>query len=149
MGLYEAPTSSPATGNILVAASEPGYRLLQKLLGGYPLIPAYTIDGALAALQRRSDIALVICAVLFDDSRMFEFLRSVTSLHARIPVICVRAVQSSLLRSSLDSLEEVTQRAGARAFIDVPTLVGLVGTDRTRCELERCMRRVLSGSQGA
>jgi DNA-binding NtrC family response regulator len=144
MGLYEAPPSTHAMGNILVAASEPGFRLLQTLLSGYPLISAHTIDNALEALQRRADIALVLCAVLFDDSRMFEFLKSVTVLHAQIPVICVRAVQSGLLRSSLDSLEEVTKQAGAKAFIDVPTLVTLLGQDRARLELQRCVRRYLN-----
>ena len=147
MDLHDTRPSAHATGPILVAASEPGYRLLQKLLADYPLIAAYTIDEALAVLGRRPDIALVICAVLFDDSRMFEFLRSATSLYARIPVICVRAVQSGLTRSSLDSLEEVTKRAGAKAFIDVTTLMGLAGVERARFELERCMARYLGSSR--
>lgn len=141
MGLAAAPVSAAA--NILVAASPAGFGLLESLLEGYALLPAYTIDDALDALQRRQDIALVICAVMFDESRMFEFLRAATARHARIPVICVRAAQSDLLRSSLDSLEEVTRRAGAKAFLDVLSLSRMRGVEHARTALQSCLREHL------
>jgi len=128
--------------NVLVAASLSGYEFIQSLLEGYPLIPAFTIDDALEALRHRSDIALVFCAVMFDDSRMFDFLRAATARHSSIPIVCVRAIDSSLPASSLN-LEVVTQNAGAVAFVDVPRLVKENGKAGARLELERLLRPLI------
>ena len=127
-------------GNILVAASFSGYALLQSLLEGYPLIPAYTIEDALEVLRHRCDIALCICAVQFDDSQMFEFLRLATAQHLQTPIICVRALDSALPRSCLDSLEVVTKNAGAVAFLDVVALLKQYGNARARVELGHSLR---------
>ena len=130
-------------GNILVAASVSGYVLLQSLLEGYSLVAAYTIEDALEALRHRSDIALVICAVQFDDSRMFEFLRLATTQYSQTPIICVRALDSALPRSCLDSLEVVTKNAGAVAFLDLLAMLKQYGNVRAKAELANFLRNQL------
>ena len=107
--------------SILVGASTTPRTIVERMLAGHELSCADTMAQAEALLrERRFD--LIVCTILFDESRMFDFLRlAKSSLEwRRIPFVCAR-VRPHVLRSptALEAIAFTSQALGAAAFLDV------------------------------
>jgi CheY-like chemotaxis protein len=73
-------------------------------------------------LLRADQFDLIVCTVLFDDSRMFDLLRMAKSRHEwqQIPFVCVR-VRSHVLsdRIAREAAAFTCHALGAVAFLDI------------------------------
>ena len=106
---------------ILVAASADVTGILRRILVDHDLICAQTLLEA-ERLLGEARVDLIVCTVLFDESRMFDFLRIAKAKREwrDIPFICAR-----LRREVIDTpvaLEGVAfscRTLGAVAFLDV------------------------------
>jgi hypothetical protein len=85
------------------------------------LVCARTMSEA-ERLLREGTFDLIVCTIVFDDSRMFDLLRLVKSNRTwkRIPFICTK-VRPKLLHNplALEGVEIATQALGAAAFLDI------------------------------
>lgn len=94
---------------------------MQRILHGNDLISAETIEEAVKLLRARA-FDLIVCTVMFDESRMFDFLRVVKANKAweKIPFVCARA-KPQILRSpiALEAVDFTSRALGAAAFVDI------------------------------
>jgi CheY-like chemotaxis protein len=71
---------------------------------------------------RERTFDLILCTIVFDESRMFDFLRLAKSKpeSRRIPFVCAR-VRGHILRSptALESAAFTCRALGAEAFLDI------------------------------
>jgi CheY-like chemotaxis protein len=104
---------------LLAASPEPRY-VLERVLLGHDLVCAGTLSEAEHYL-RTGPFDLIVCTVVFDESRMFDFLRLAKSRHEwqRIPFIVVR-VRPYILDSkeALEGVAFTCHALGAAAFLD-------------------------------
>lgn len=108
---------------ILVAASPKPGEVIERVLTGpdHELVCVHTMSKAEQSLRKNS-FDLIICTIVFDDSRMFEFLRLAKSRPAwrPIPFICVRAREEVLrVPLALEAVRFTAMALGAVAFLDV------------------------------
>jgi hypothetical protein len=117
----ETSSAQYAMARILVAASAQPRAILKRILAGYELVCAETMDEAERFLDR-SSFALIICTIVFDDSRMFDFLRLAKSnaKWRKIPFICARVRRNTLSSEiALEAVGFTCRELGAVAFLDI------------------------------
>jgi hypothetical protein len=106
---------------ILVAASPEPREILERILTGHDLFCAETMARAEQFLRRRT-FDLIICTIVFDESKMFDFLRVVKSTleWQLIPFVCAR-VRGHILQSptALAAAAFTCRELGAAAFLDI------------------------------
>jgi CheY-like chemotaxis protein len=106
---------------ILVAASPEPRAIVERILAGHELCGAETMAQAEQCLRERAP-DLIICTIVFDESRMFDFLRLAKSRPEwqRIPFVCAR-VRGHILRSPavLEGAVLTCRELGAEAFLDI------------------------------
>ena len=106
---------------ILVAASPEPRAILERILAGHELFCAEAMAQAQQFLGERT-FDLIICTIVFDESRMFDFLRLAKSRleWQGIPFVCAR-VRGHILRSptALEAAEFTCRELGAAAFLDI------------------------------
>src|SRR5947207_12356900 len=106
---------------ILVAASPEPRAVLERILAGHALSCAETTAQAEQFLVERT-FDLIICTIVFDESKMFDFLRHAKSRpeSQRIPFVCAR-VRGHILRSAtaLEAAALTCQTLGSEAFLDI------------------------------
>ncbi|HYC76147.1 MAG TPA: hypothetical protein VEI02_00845 [Planctomycetota bacterium] len=107
---------------ILIAASPEPSAILRRILDGHDLVFAATVEAVEAELHASPHFDLVVCTIVFDESRMFDLLRL---LKARpdwrdIPFVCAK-VRPNLLVSplALEAVAFTCRTLGAAAFIDI------------------------------
>src|SRR5260370_19122742 len=86
------------------------------------LIPIHTVVEAVGLLQTNADIAMIICTVYFDESRMFDLLRFAREKFPAIPFVCCRLTEASLSQRSTQHVTVAAETLGADLFIDMPQL---------------------------
>src|SRR5438094_133241 len=81
---------------ILVAASPEPRAILERVLAGHELFRAETMAQAEQFLVERT-FDLIICTIVFDESKMFDFLRHAKSRpeSQRIPFVCARVREAT------------------------------------------------------
>ena len=123
---------------ILVAASPEPRAILERILAGHELFCAEAMAQAQQFLGERT-FDLIICTIVFDESKMFDFLRHAKSSPEwqRIPFVCAR-VRGHVLRSptALEAAAFTCRELGAAAFLDIAAY---------RVEPEREMRDAIEG----
>lgn len=106
---------------ILVAASPEPRAIVERILSGHKLTPADTI-GQAEQLLCKGAFDLIICTIVFDESRMFDLVRLAKSRPdwQRIPFVATR-VRPYILRSpaSLRNAAFTCRVLGAEAFLDI------------------------------
>ena len=106
---------------ILVAASPEPRAILERILAGHQLFCAEGMVQAEQFLGERT-FDLIICTIVFDESRMFDFLRLAKSRleWQGIPFVCAR-VRGHILRSptALEAVVFTCRELGAAAFLDI------------------------------
>ena len=106
---------------ILVAASPEPRAILERVLAGHELHFAETLVEAVRSLARRP-YDLIICAIAFDESKMFDLLGLAQSTTAwkSIPFVCA-IVRTHVVRapSARAAAAFTSRQLGAAAFLDV------------------------------
>ncbi|MFN3651295.1 MAG: hypothetical protein ACK47B_17105 [Armatimonadota bacterium] len=136
---------APRKPLVLVADVDEGFRTLENVFGETAeLITVSTVSDALESLLGHQ-VDLVVCGIHFDDSRMFDLLRTIQA-DQRLrgtPCLCFRDLNSQLAAALLESLEISCRALGAEGFVDLYELkrkYGVAGADeRFRLILERCL----------
>ena len=107
---------------------------LEKTVGHYvDVIVVRTVEDALQRLHEDQSIALVLCGVYFNGSRMFELMRDVKQVNPRLPFIACRILPLELPRVSIEALTIALQSLGA-CYIDVPQLEEKYGQEAAEAE---------------
>jgi len=106
---------------ILLAASPEPRAIVERMLAAHELSCAETMLQAEQLLRERT-FDLIICTIVFDESKMFDFLRHAKSSPEwqRIPFVCAR-LRSHILRSpaALQAAAISCRALGAEAFLDI------------------------------
>jgi CheY-like chemotaxis protein len=106
---------------ILVAASPAPRAIIEGILAGHALSCAETMAQAERFLRERA-FDLIICTIVFDESKMFDLLRLAKSRPEwqRIPFVGAR-VRGHVLRSrtALEAAALTCRELGAAAFLDI------------------------------
>src|SRR5438067_130638 len=106
---------------ILVAAAPEPRSVLERILAGHEVSFAETMAQAEQFLRRQT-FDLIICTIVFDESKMFDLLRLAKSNSEweRIPFVAAR-VRPSILRSptALRGVAFTCGTLGAAAFLDI------------------------------
>src|SRR4051812_30424451 len=105
---------------LIAASTEPG-EILARILAGHELVRVDTVAKARQLLARDA-FALIVCTVLFDESRMFDLLRFAKS-NARCqstPFVCAR-LRPHVINSAiaLEAVAFTCRELGAVAFLDL------------------------------
>ena len=123
---------------ILVAASPEPRTIVERILAAHELSCAETMPQAEQLLRERT-FDLIICTIVFDESKMFDFLRHAKSSPEwqRIPFVCAR-LRSHILRSpvALEGVAFTCRALGAEAFLDIADY---------QADPEREMREAIEG----
>jgi CheY-like chemotaxis protein len=130
---------------ILIAASPEPRQLVERMLAGHELCCAESMEQARESMCEGS-YDLILCTLLFDESKMFDLLRHAKSKPKwqPVPFVCTR-VKSHLQWSSitLKAVEFTCQAMGAAAFLDIDNYP----TDTLR-EMRKAIERFLSATPG-
>ena len=106
---------------ILVAASPEPRAVVERVLARHQLFCAETMAQAEQLLGERT-FDLIICTIVFDESRMFDLLGLAKSRleWQGIPFVCAR-VRSHIVRSptALKAAAFTCRALGAAAFLDI------------------------------
>jgi CheY-like chemotaxis protein len=106
---------------ILIAASPEPRAIVERILAGHELACAANMAQAERLLRERT-FDLIVCTIVFDDSRMFDLLRLAKTRPewARIPFVGAR-VRGYILRSptTIAGTELTCRELGAAAFLDI------------------------------
>jgi CheY-like chemotaxis protein len=108
-------------GKILIAASTEPRKVLKRMLANHDLVFAETMGEAQKFLRAQS-FDLIVCTIVFDKSRMFEFLRLVKAKREwrEIPFICARARAQTLPSPiAIEAVAFTCDALGATAFVDI------------------------------
>ena len=133
-----------AEARILAAVPPPAFPFLERALGGHVrLIPCHTYDDATRRLRRDEGLALVICGVYFDRSRMFELLQYADG---RLPFICCRILPFETPAISVEALRIACESLGA-VFLDLPSLQQRCGADGADAQLLSHVLRAMEGGR--
>jgi CheY-like chemotaxis protein len=106
---------------ILIAASPEPRAILERILAGHELSCAPTVAQAEQFL-RGQGFDLIVCTIVFDESRMFDLLRLAKSSPQwqRIPFACARVRGHILhLPNALATTAFTCRELGAAAFLDI------------------------------
>jgi hypothetical protein len=108
---------------ILVAASQEPQAICNRMLNKHELFFAETVSQAHRFLEDER-LDLIICTVVFDESRMFDLLRlaKANGEWKRIPFLCCK-VRPKLLDYplALEGVQIACRTLGAAAFLDIET----------------------------
>lgn len=104
---------------LLAATSKDRKVLIPALCDDFHLIEAATSKQAFRNIGRQKPDA-ILCTLLFDESRMFDFLKDLKDNPetATIPFITCRAIASQLPEDVIKKLDIVSMSFGAVMFLD-------------------------------
>jgi len=129
---------------ILIAGIQESNKRLSRLFCDCDVRFVRTMDEAGTALLRPYDVVLI--AIRFDESRMFELLRHIKSdgRLSKLPVICYRSASGPVTATALarQAIELATHGLGA-TFID---LVSDSDTERANARLRDTVFRAVEAS---
>lgn len=113
---------------VLVAVPQPALPFVIRALSGFvSLVPVHQFDEAIEMLRSEPDLALILCGVHFDESRMYDLLCFARESHPHIPFVACRILEFKLSRISLQAIVIAADALGAVAFVDLPTLIAEFG----------------------
>lgn len=109
---------------VLVAVPQSALPFVETVLGGFvSLVPIHRFDDAIEMLRSECDLALILCGVHFDESRMYDLLRLARESQPHIPFVACRVLEARLSHISLQAIAIAAEALGAKAFVDLPTLI--------------------------
>lgn len=91
---------------------------------GYSVVPAYTIEEAIAFLEGEDRADVIICAAYLADESIFEFLRQLRSSplhqHSMFMILALEAGVIGVRTQQNASVEIAGRQLGADAFVSMP-----------------------------
>ena len=72
-----------------------------------------SLNAARDALRTNTDLAMVVCGVHFDESRMYELLEFAQCERPHVPFLCIRILDAELARASRERVGLALKAAGA------------------------------------
>jgi DNA-binding transcriptional LysR family regulator len=129
---------------LLVAIQSKGViRLTNALASDFDLVFCHSLADAMEMLNQNVDA--VVCGTNFDDSRMFELIRSAkdtpTATPNDIPFIVVKVFEGVLHQDSYDSVRKASELLGAADFVDLAKWRAAYGKE----EAARKFREIIHG----
>lgn len=106
---------------ILIAASPEPRRILERILADHQFTSAGTPGQAATCLQKVA-FDLIICTVMFNEYRMFDFLRLVKNSEEweKIPFICAQVISNVPgMSGASQGTRFAAEQLGATAFLDI------------------------------
>jgi len=93
---------------------------IRECLPKHELVFVRTLREAVAAL-RHDGFSLIVIGILFDESRMFELLTHVRSLHhyKDAAVVCVQGSEMMMPESVMHTVDMAVKALGGTAFVDL------------------------------
>jgi DNA-binding NtrC family response regulator len=126
---------------ILLAASAAPRVIMERILEGHEIVRADNIQQAERSL-RKSRFDMVVCTVLFDDSRMFDLLRLVKNEWTNVPFVCARARPHIIhVPVALEAVDVACQALGAAAFLNITDYNRRDPEDGMRKDIEKILNR--------
>jgi DNA-binding NtrC family response regulator len=116
---------------------------MERVLAGHELVHAKTVEQALRSL-RKGGFDLVVCTVLFDDSRMFDLLRLVREEDkwADLLFVCARARHNVLdTPVALEAVGIACRALAADAFLNISDYGRQNPEDGMKKEIEKLLKR--------
>ena len=142
--------TSPDKKSVMLAVSSELAPALEQLLGKrYHLHKPNSVAQARAILDY-SCVDLILCSVLFDDSRLLDLLqycKSSSSL-ALIPFVGMRVKRGRLPIDSFRDLMMASSALGASAFVDLEQWEKTMGKDGACVQLQQLVESLLSSNPG-
>lgn len=125
---------------ILLACTEDAEAVLRRSLAALDarLVVAHDLDSAMREMERGAD--LVVCTLLFDESRMLELEARAAVDWPNLPFICC-SVLSDLPAHALEAAFAVAGLLGAVATVDLPQ----AGGGEALARAEEALRCVVAG----
>lgn len=127
---------------ILIAAAGKEFADMARILGpAHEFVTANDMSKALEMLKVEP-LGLLMISVHFDQSRMFDLLRSKqsTSVWTNIPIICFCTRDTQLTRTAHESIDLATKALGAWMYLDYHKYsVSKDSDDELRRIVERCL----------
>lgn len=123
---------------VLVAGTRQGIATVREVLGEEAeLVGAVSVSEALEQVDR--GVALIICNVRFDDSRMFDFLGALSGRPAArgVPVICCRVLHRPLSAGARRAIALALEALGVEEFVDMQAIGEEHGSEAAREALRR------------
>jgi DNA-binding response OmpR family regulator len=108
------------TRRVLVADTAEGDRRIGAILAGYEIAFVRTLEEARRALKD-DGFGLVLIGVHFDDSRMFDLLRTLQSTPGKAGrcVVCMRSQRFVSTAITIEGLEIAARTLGCALFLDL------------------------------
>jgi CheY-like chemotaxis protein len=142
--MLASPRKVMSKPKVLVATTPAGSPLVEGLLAPHAeLVCVNTLADALAALRSHADIAMVVCGVHFDESRMYDLLEFARRRLPEVPFVCVRARQTEISRISRQSIAIATKALGAVEYMDFAAAVAEIGRKAAEQRLTEVFLRQL------
>jgi hypothetical protein len=129
---------------VLVACPPFALATVERALSSHAdLICVNTLATARAQLAAHLDIAMVVCGVHFDESRMFDLLEYARRERVHVPFVCVRVLDVEAPRTPAESIHVATKALGAVDYVDVVAMVREQGRDAAESRLAARLRKHL------
>jgi len=133
---------------VLVACPPFALATLERALAPYAdLIFVNTLATARAQLSLHPDVAMVVCGVHFDESRMFDLLQYASQEKPGIPFVCVRVLEREGARMNAALIATSAKALGAVDYVDVVGMVRESGRDVAEARLAVLLQEHLNNSQ--
>jgi CheY-like chemotaxis protein len=131
----------------MIAGNSHTIEVLEQLLRPrYELIRVTSMREAISKIHSDQP-ELVICGMLFEESRMFDFLKAVKAdpAIAQTKFICSRVVTSDLPNAVMEALTIASCALGAVMFLDIFELLRNGKGAQVVEQIEECLRDGHSG----
>lgn len=121
---------------VLAAVSRDAFPLLSEALGA-DFVLVYCASIATAKAEFDKSVDAVIAGIDFDDSRMFDLLRSCKSSDQanRTPFVCVKCLEGELDGAAQEAVDVACRALGGDGFIDLHRWTKRFGADQSYEEL--------------
>lgn len=129
---------------VLAAFPPSALTKVEEIFGAHvDLVAVGSMAEACERLANQPGVALVLCGVHFDESRMYDLLRHVRGEFPKLPFVCCRIIEAELAKISRESIRIAAASLGASAFVDYPALVEQLGPQEAAHRLRSLVMALL------
>jgi hypothetical protein len=129
---------------VLAACPPPAFPILSRAVGNdVDLLYTNSLTAARALLSTHPDLALVVCGIYFDESRMHDLLAYVRRDFAPIPFLAVRFLEYEAPRASLQAAQTAVEALGGVGLVDFSTTSRTMGAIQADKELRNAVLKHL------
>ena len=131
-----------AKPKVLAACPPPSFKAVSRVIGSdVELLSTNSLSPARRLLRTTPDLAMVICGVHFDESRMYDLLEFARRDFPHLPFFVVRVLDWQGRRISMAALSAAAQAAGAVEVFDFAAIAKRLGERAA----DRALRKAILG----